>query len=64
VFLWPAEEPLSALPSDAEIHGRVTDFSDSGLEERVFAIIEVVKKHSVIVPVSELELIEKETESS
>jgi hypothetical protein len=58
VFLWPAEEPLSTLPPYEEIHGRVMEFSDSGSEERLFAVIEVVKKHTVIVPVSELEVIE------
>ena len=58
MFLWPGEEPLSALPPDAEIRGRLMAFSDSGSEARVFAVIELVKKQSVIVPVSDLEVIE------
>lgn len=58
VFLWPEESPLEALPKGAEIEGTVVGFSDSGLETRVFAIIEVVKKRTVIVPVRDLEVIE------
>jgi hypothetical protein len=37
---------------------QIDGLSDSGSEPRAFAVIEVVKKHSVIVPVSELEVIE------
>lgn len=58
VFLWTRDEPLSALPPDAEIEGRVVDFSDSGPEPRAFAVVEVLKKQSVIVRVSELEVAE------
>jgi hypothetical protein len=60
VFLWPQEEPISALPPDAEVRGRVVGFSDSGLEHRVFAMVEVVKTQIVIVRVSELDVIETE----
>jgi hypothetical protein len=58
VFLWPEEGSLSALPPDAEIEGKVIAFSDSGSEPRVFAVIEVLNKHAVIVPVTCLEVIE------
>jgi hypothetical protein len=58
VFLWPEEDTLSMLPEDAEIEGRVVGFSDSGLEPLFFAVIEVVRKQTIIVPVSGLKVIE------
>jgi hypothetical protein len=59
--LWQREEPLSALPLDAEVHGRLVGFSDSGLEPRVFGLVEVVKTQTVVVRVSDLEVIETES---
>jgi hypothetical protein len=61
VFLWPREEPLSALPPDVEVQGRLVGFSDSGLESRVFGLVEVVKTQTVVVRVSDLEVIETES---
>ena len=58
VFLPTAEELLKPLFPDTKVEGTIIDFSDSGSEPRVFAVIEVVKKHLVVVPVSELEVIE------
>jgi hypothetical protein len=60
VFLPTAEELLKPLSSDTKVEGTIIDFSDSGSEPRVFAVIEVVKKNLVVVPVSELEVIETE----
>ena len=59
VFLWSPEEPLSALPPDAEVYGAVTGFSDSGSEPllRVSLSVEVVRKQSVIVRLDDLETI-------
>jgi hypothetical protein len=54
VFLAPAEDPL---PSDQDIEGTVVDFSDSGTEARWFAVVEVVRKQNVIVPVTELRVL-------
>jgi hypothetical protein len=59
-FLWPEEESLSALPPDAEIYGKVIGFSDSGSEQRVFAVVEVAKRQNVVVPVSDLEVVDAE----
>jgi hypothetical protein len=56
VFFWPEEGSHSALPQDAEIEGKVIGFSDSGSAPRVFALVEVLKTQTVIVPVSELEV--------
>lgn len=58
VFLWLQEEQLSTLPADTQIQGTVVDFSDSGPEVRVYAVVEVLKKQNVIVPVNELEVVE------
>jgi hypothetical protein len=61
VFLWPEESSLSALPQDAEIEGKLTGFSDSGSDPRVFALVEIVKTQTIIVRVSELEVIKRAT---
>jgi hypothetical protein len=36
------------------VEGTVVDFSDSGITSRVFAVVEVVQKHAVVVPVAKL----------
>lgn len=63
VFFWPEEKPLSALSPEAEIHGKLVGFSDSGSEPRVFAVVEVMKIQNVIVRVSDLKVIETESQS-
>jgi hypothetical protein len=40
--------------------GKVIGFSDSGPEPRKFAIVEVAVKHTLVVPTSGLEVIEKQ----
>lgn len=55
VFLWPPEDPLSGSPPDAELHGTVVGFSDSGAASRVFAVVEVIRKQNIIVRVEDLE---------
>ena len=56
VFLTPPEEPIVSS-SDADLEGTVVDFSDSGSESHVFAVVEVVRKQAVVVPVSELQIV-------
>ena len=58
MFLPTAEELFKPLSPDSEVEGTIVDFSDSGPKQRAFAVIEVVKKHTVIVPVSGLEVVE------
>jgi hypothetical protein len=53
VFLPPSEEPLSL---DESLEGTVIEFSDSGSQAQFFAVVEVVRKQTVIVPVSELQI--------
>jgi len=45
---------LSALASDDQLEGIVISFSDSGSQPRVFAVVEVVRRQTVIVPVERL----------
>ncbi len=47
-----------------EVEGVVTDFSDSGNRRQAFAVVEVVKKRTVVVPVEALSLIGHEHPSS
>jgi hypothetical protein len=53
-FLPGAEETLATLTLDSEVEGKVIGFSDSGGQPRVFAVVEVVRRLSVIVPVVDL----------
>lgn len=58
VFLCGAEQAVYAPPGEAELEGTVIDFSDSGLKSQVFAVIEMVRKQVVIVPIEKLRLVE------
>ena len=57
VFLPSPGGALAAIPEEAELEGTVIDFSDSGMKSRFFAVIEVVRTQSLIVPVDKLEVI-------
>jgi hypothetical protein len=57
VFLPSQEELLSAPSADTEMEGTIVDFSDSGLKLRAFAVVEVVNKQTMVVPVEKLKLI-------
>jgi len=52
IFLSPTPEPISP---DEELEGTVVGFSDSGNQPSVFAVIEVVRNQTLVVPVSELQ---------
>ena len=54
VFLPGPEEVLEALARDAHLEGTVVGFSDSGSERRVFAVVEVIRRQTVVVPVDRL----------
>ncbi len=56
VFLSGAED--TTPHGEAELEGTVVDFSDSGRNPQVFAVVEVVHKQVVIVPIEKLQLIE------
>jgi hypothetical protein len=57
VFLPSQEAVLAPLPRETELEGTVVDFSDSGANLRVFAVVDVVRKQAVVVPVEKLEII-------
>ena len=57
VFLPNAGAVFAALPQDTELEGTIVGFSDSGLKSRFFAVIEVVKTQSLVVPLEKLEVI-------
>jgi len=55
VFL-PSSEGLLAAPSiDELVEGTIVDFSDSGQRARVFALVNVIRTQTVVVPVEKLE---------
>ncbi len=58
VFL-PGAEPLgSVISAESELEGTVIDLSDSGYRSQVFAIVEVVRREVVVLPVEKLRLLE------
>ena len=56
IFLPDPEEVLASLSLASVVEGTIVDFSDSGTASRKFAIVEMVQKHKVVVPVATLRL--------
>jgi hypothetical protein len=51
----PASEVLRvAFSGTEELEGTVAGFSDSGSAPQAFALVEVIYKHTVVVPVEKL----------
>jgi hypothetical protein len=48
---------LAKLSLDSEVEGTILDFSDSGTVARVFVIVDVVRRQTVVVPIDKLERI-------
>ena len=63
VFLPDPESVLGALSFDSEVEGLIVDFSDSGAYPRAFAVVEVVRRVTVVVPAGSLKLVEARSES-
>jgi hypothetical protein len=61
VFL-PSAEDLIVAP-ETEMEGTIVNFSDSGTKRRVFAVIEVVTRRTVVVSVEKLKEIASERSS-
>src|SRR5271157_1908861 len=59
VFLPAAEEIRHAFFDLDEIEGTITDFSDSGSVPKAFAVVEVILRQTMVVPVEKLELREQ-----
>ena len=56
VFLPDPEESLASLVLDAKVEGTIIGFSDSGNAPRAFAVVDVVRRRIVVVPVDKLRL--------
>lgn len=53
---FPSPEGLFAAPSiDELVEGTVIDFPDSGQKAQVFALVDVIRMQTVVVPVEKLE---------
>ncbi|PYP84927.1 MAG: hypothetical protein DMG65_21650 [Candidatus Angelobacter sp. Gp1-AA117] len=50
VFLPQPEGVFIAAPDETEVEGTIVDFSDSGSKPRAFAVVDVVRRQTVIVP--------------
>ena len=57
VFLANPEETASLTSGCDELGGTIASFSDSGASVRAYAVVEVVRKVSLVVPVDELILV-------
>jgi hypothetical protein len=57
VFLANQEEAASLASGDEEFEGRIIGFSDSGALVKAYAVVEVVRKLSFVVPVQDLRLV-------
>jgi len=62
IFLPSAEEVLALSPT-AELEGVIIDFSDSGSTSRVFAVVDVIRRQNVVVPVEKLEVVASHPEN-
>lgn len=56
VFLPIHDELQRILSLSEELEGTVVDFSDSGMKPRIFAIVEVVTRQTMVVPIAKLHL--------
>jgi hypothetical protein len=58
IFLPLADELPSELMESSVLEGTIRSFSDSSQKPRVFAVVEVVLRRSVVVPVVKLQVVE------
>jgi hypothetical protein len=57
VFLSNPEEAMSLGPEGDELEGTIVGFSDSGTAAKAYAVVEVVRKLLLVIPVNDLSLI-------
>jgi hypothetical protein len=60
VFLPEPFEVLKNLTPEAETNGGVIEFSDSGSDPRAYAVVRITRQHSVLLPVSALQVLKAE----
>jgi hypothetical protein len=53
----PSAEELAVFAPDEKVEGTVIDFSDSGSKPRHFAVVDVIRRRTVIVPVEKVEIV-------
>lgn len=56
-FLPSAEELVVFAKPDEKVEGTVIDFSDSGSKRDFFAVVDVVQRRTVVVPIAKLEVV-------
>ena len=54
MFLPSLDSLLLAPSAQEELEGTIVDFSDSGQKARFFALVDVVRRRTVVVPVEKL----------
>jgi len=64
VFLWNPENAMSLVSECDELEGTIVGFSDSGDAARAYAVVEVIRKMSLVVPVGELTLVSGSDENA
>jgi hypothetical protein len=57
VFLPNPEEVCAGLSVSTEAEGTIINFSDSGAKPRAYAVVEVVRRQNVVIPIEKLEII-------
>ena len=57
VFLPDTEGILVVAPDESVLEGTLVNFSDSGDQGQAFAIVDVVRKHTFVVPTDKLQLV-------
>jgi hypothetical protein len=62
IFLPSAEDVLSVSPGE-ELEGVVVNFSDSGSTSRAFAVVDLIRRQNVVVPVEKLEVVASHPEN-
>ena len=60
VFLPPPDETLLWFSTAGELEGTIAGFSDSGTIPQAFAVVDVVSRRMLVVPVEKLKLQEQE----
>jgi len=60
VFLPTPEEVCSLPTGETELEGTIVSFSDSGQRHNYFAVVDVIRKQSVVVAVDKLGVVTEE----
>lgn len=58
-FLPECDNARSSFIDEGEVVGTVLDFSDSGGTPRAFALVEIVRQQTLVVPVEKLRVMEE-----